>query len=76
MGNRTAFFALLIFSVKLKQGSPVFTVPKFITIENGNIMGTRQVVGNVICDVFLGIPYAQPPIGRNRFKVFKMIMFN
>lgn len=37
-----------------------------VTIQNGTIRGRHDAAYNH--DLFLGVPYARPPIGNNRFR--------
>jgi cholinesterase len=39
-----------------------------VTVKNGRINGRQQVVDGKRVNVFLGIPYAEPPIGNLRFR--------
>lgn len=50
---------------------PSWKPSRQVRVENGLIQGkTFEVSENVFVDAFLGIPFARPPIGNLRFKVY------
>jgi hypothetical protein len=54
------------FSLSLLLPAHVFASPLVVTIKNGTIQGRHSSEWNQ--DFFLGIPYAQPPLGDLRFR--------
>lgn len=43
--------------------------PPIVTTRLGSIEGKCEEVGGINCEVFLGIPYAQPPLNDLRLEV-------
>lgn len=68
MMSRTLLLTLLTFfsaSCSLAAPSPNTTAPT-VTVLNGTLQGVHSSTWNQ--DFFLGIPYAQPPLGNLRFR--------
>jgi carboxylesterase type B len=57
---------LSIFSLSLLLPACVFASSPVVTIKNGTVQGRHSSQWNQ--DFFLGIPYAQPPLGDLRFR--------
>lgn len=68
--ERMKFFCFLLFSFHffdvVSSGSNDDTDREFVTVKTslGDVQGIRR--GNV--NTFLGIPFAEPPLGKNRFR--------
>lgn len=56
----------LIFSLAILVPSLVSASPPTVAIKNGTVQGRHSSEWNQ--DFFLGIPYAQPPLGDLRFR--------
>ncbi|CAN7941360.1 unnamed protein product, partial [Ixodes hexagonus] len=46
----------------------VLCEPTLVRVESGLVAGTRVPVGDKELETFWGIPYAEPPVGRLRFR--------
>lgn len=72
MNSMTTFWGFCIFivvSVYCDDNGTTVYVQTFV----GNVKGKVVEVGGRMYNVFLGIPYAQPPVKELRFKVISII---
>ena len=77
-------FLLLFGFVRTKRNERTYEIPKselitrssaLISVETklGTVIGYKQEVRNRTISVFYGLPYAEPPTGKLRFKKTKQI---
>lgn len=53
-----------------------FEKERSVWVEQGLVKGRIYKIGKNLMQMFLGIPYAEPPVGENRFKVRLLILFH
>ena len=63
--NNHLAIALLIFGL---VGTCAIAEPVQVTLQNGQVIGESLTIASRPISRFLGIPYAQPPVGRLRFR--------
>uniref|UniRef100_A0A224YSN1 Carboxylic ester hydrolase n=1 Tax=Rhipicephalus zambeziensis TaxID=60191 RepID=A0A224YSN1_9ACAR len=64
---RMVFSEVLLIICLFHQCATETEVPVAIT-DSGNVSGVRSEIGGRKIDAFLGIPYAEPPVGELRFQ--------
>ncbi|KAL3223138.1 hypothetical protein MRX96_027743 [Rhipicephalus microplus] len=64
---RMVFSAVLLIICLFRECATGTEAPVAIT-DTGNVSGVRIEIGGRKIDAFLGIPYAEPPIGELRFQ--------
>ncbi|KAG0426271.1 hypothetical protein HPB47_026609, partial [Ixodes persulcatus] len=61
-------FILCVTVCSVDSSKPVAGDDPIVRTDSGLVAGVRITVGNRLVDAFLGIPYAEPPIGNLRFR--------
>ncbi|CAN7980056.1 unnamed protein product [Ixodes pacificus] len=61
-------FILCVTVCSVDSSKPVAGDNPIVRTDSGLVAGVRITVGNRLVDAFLGIPYAEPPIGDLRFR--------
>uniref|UniRef100_A0A914S762 Carboxylesterase type B domain-containing protein n=1 Tax=Parascaris equorum TaxID=6256 RepID=A0A914S762_PAREQ len=60
---------ILIFTLLLNSNAQNLEKSRSVWVEQGLIRGKIYKIGDNYMQIFRGIPYAEPPIGKLRFRV-------